>query len=424
MSASAKNYVVISSDTHCGADLHDYKPYLEREYHDEFDAWAATFEDPWSHVDAQVEFKSGVSSFLSDVNWESQKRLEFLEAQGIAAEVCFPNTIPPFFPSGMISAPAPGSPPADRHLYELRFAGLRAHNRWLADFCRMVPGRRAGLAQVFISDVEDTIAEVKRARDDGLCGVLLPSDHFTQLQNVYYTKYEPLWSVLEDLDMSVGRHGGITCEAEGPETGACAAVGLLEALFFAKRVINALILTGIFERHPKLRFVITETTAAWVPSYVALLDGFMAEAAIPGTLSNIMGDAASKILTKQPSEYFAEHCYVGSFFTDGDIRQRHEIGVDRLMWGADYPHHEGTNQHTMLALRRNFAGLPDEEIRMMLGGTAAEVYGFDIDRLQAVADRIGPTVAEVNVPLADEDRPRYPQETVCPTFVGDYAFSD
>jgi len=36
-------YVVISADTHAGADLYDYKPYLPSRLHDEFDAWAATY---------------------------------------------------------------------------------------------------------------------------------------------------------------------------------------------------------------------------------------------------------------------------------------------------------------------------------------------------------------------------------------------
>jgi predicted TIM-barrel fold metal-dependent hydrolase len=421
---TSDRYVVISSDTHCGADLLDYKPYLEQRYHDEFDAWAATFVEPWRDLDAQsTDFKSGISSFLSDTNWDSPKRTAYLESQGICAEVCFPNTVPPFFPSGLVSAPAPASPPHDRREYELRFAGLRAHNRWLADFCRILPGRRAGLAQIFLSDVDDTIAEVRRAREDGLVGVLLPADHFTQLQNVYYTKYDRLWSVLEDLDMTIGRHGAMPSESDSPENGNCAIVGLVEALYFAKRILNALLLTGIFERHPRLRFVITETTGAWVPSYLAFLDSFVDAASIPGTLTSMISERAIKEMKRKPSEYWAEHCALGSFFTDGDIAQRDLIGVDRMMWGADYPHHEGTSPFNGLAYRRNFAGLPHDEVRKMLGANAARVYGFDMDLLQTVADRIGPTAAEIDVPLTDAETPRYPDESECPTFLGAYAFA-
>jgi predicted TIM-barrel fold metal-dependent hydrolase len=425
MSSSQKNYVVISSDTHCGADLLDYKPYLEKKYHEEFDAWAATFEDPWSDLDPlSTDFKIGQTSFLSDVNWDSPKRQAFLEDQGIAAEVCFPNTVPPFFPSGMVSAPAPASPPIDRREYELRFAGLRAHNRWLADFCRILPGRRAGLAQVFLSDLDETIAEVEAARDNGLAGVLLPPDHFTQLQNVYYTRYDRLWSVLEDLDMPVGKHGVIASERDSPENGNCSIVGLAASLYFARRIMDALILSGIFERHPRLKFVETETTAEWVPAYLTFLDSFVQDCAKPGTLSNMFcAEAASKLKMK-PSEYFAQNCYIGSFFTDTDMALRHQIGVGQLMWGADYPHHEGTSPYARLAYRRNFAGLPEDEVRLMLGSTAANVYGFDLDVLQPVADRVGPTVDEVNTPLRKDEVPRYPDQSVCPTFTGASVWGD
>ena len=63
--------------------------------------------------------------------------------------------------------------PAD---YDRRWAGLQAHNRWLADFCAKVPGRRAGVAQVFANDMDDALAEVRWAaaniRPSG--GILLP----------------------------------------------------------------------------------------------------------------------------------------------------------------------------------------------------------------------------------------------------------
>ena len=36
----------------------------------------------------------------------------------------------------------------------------------------------------------------------------------------------------------------------------------------------------------------------------------------------------------------------------------------------------------------------------MVGGNAAAVYGFDLDALAPLVNRIGPTVAEVDEPLA------------------------
>ena len=121
-------YTVISSDGHCGAPPDAYRAYLPSRWHDEFDAWAQHFQNPFGDL-------AGDSAYR---NWDSPRRLAELEADGIVAEVLFPNTIPPFWPSGALVSPAPTA--SD---YERRFAGLQAHNRWLAAFCAEAPSRRA-----------------------------------------------------------------------------------------------------------------------------------------------------------------------------------------------------------------------------------------------------------------------------------------
>ena len=80
-------------------------------------------------------------------NWDDERRFGELEQDGVVAEVLFPNTIPPFFPTGAVVARPPA--PDD---YELRLAGVRAHNRWLADWCAGHSDRRAGIGQIFLND--------------------------------------------------------------------------------------------------------------------------------------------------------------------------------------------------------------------------------------------------------------------------------
>src|SRR5262249_14030432 len=157
----SRPYVIISSDAHGGASLLDYRAYLDQSFREDFDAWVANFTDPWTDFDAEVrdhddEFlRSAPASFLSPYNWDNEKRLSHMDEEGIAAEVVFPNTVPPFYPSGAITAP----PPSTSEEYRYRWAGVQAHNRWLVDFCDQATGRRAGLAQVFLWDVDDAVAE-------------------------------------------------------------------------------------------------------------------------------------------------------------------------------------------------------------------------------------------------------------------------
>jgi hypothetical protein len=123
-------YTIISSDCHAGAWVTDYRPYLAKEYHDEFDAWAATY---------QVTYED-LTGPDGDRNWDSQRRLAELETDGVVAEVIYPNTIPPFYPRGSLTYQPPAQNAGDT---ARRWAGLQAHNRWLAEFCSLAPGRRA-----------------------------------------------------------------------------------------------------------------------------------------------------------------------------------------------------------------------------------------------------------------------------------------
>ena len=73
-------------------------PYLEAAYLDDFDAWAAAFANPYD------DLKGGDGGR----NWDHDRRLAELEADGVVAEVMFPNTIPPFFPKSSLVYQPPG----------------------------------------------------------------------------------------------------------------------------------------------------------------------------------------------------------------------------------------------------------------------------------------------------------------------------
>ena len=132
---------------------------------------------------------------------------EETESQGVVAEVLFPNTVPPFFAQGNLTALEPTA--AD---YERRWAGVQAHNRWLADFCAAAPGRRAGLAQVFLNDLDDTLAEVRWANENMRRVRRHPAaERRAQLRDrrrCGIPCYEPLWDLCEELDVVLNIHAG------------------------------------------------------------------------------------------------------------------------------------------------------------------------------------------------------------------------
>ena len=399
----SRPYVLISTDAHAGADLLGYRPYLPSALHQQFDAWANQFHDPWADLDDAMhdpddsDVVMGRASFVSRYSWESDTRERHMNAEGIAAEVVFPNTVPPFYPSGIITALAPQS----EQEYRLRWEGIKAHNRWLADFCAELPGRRAGLAQLFLDDLEETIAEMRWAHDAGLAGVLIPGDSGA----LYDPALDPLWAASCELGLPVHRHAIVVTEQTTDFTSAAAAVGAHEIMFWFGRGVGHLVLGGVFQRFPELKFVMTEAGCEWAVPELAKLDTEIAFGKNPGQGQIVFGTAGD--LDLSATEYFQRNCWIGmSTVRPDEIACRHQLGVDRLMWGADYPHTEGSFPNTKLALRLLFSDVPEDEVRTMTSLSAADVYGFDLETLQKLADEIGPSVEEIATPVRPDEFPR------------------
>jgi predicted TIM-barrel fold metal-dependent hydrolase len=402
-----ERYTVISADCHGGGDIPDYRPYLGRSLWEEFDAWREGFVNPYEDLQ-----NDGASR-----NWDHDRRLAELEADGVVGEVIFPNTVPPFFPqSSLLHQP----PPADAGDLDLRWAGLHAHNRWLAEFCAAAPGRRAGIAQILLHDVDRAVGEVRWAREHGLTGgVLLPgAPPGSGLAPLYDPVYEPLWATCAELGMPVNHHTGSAAPDYGdyPEA---KVMFLLEVTWWAHRALWHLIFAGVLERHPDLQLVFTEQGTAWLPEQLATLDHYYTRMSRSqgetGSQEQIWGADVMERLSLKPSEYWARQCHVGaSFVRRQEVELRHAVGVGKIMWGSDFPHREGCWPYSREHLRLAFAGIDADEVRAMVGGNAARLYGFDLDVLAPIAARVGPPVDEVARPLPPDEIPA--EAMRCPAF--------
>jgi predicted TIM-barrel fold metal-dependent hydrolase len=199
---------------------------------------------------------------------------------------------------------------------------------------------------------------------------------------------------------------------------------MLSIPFFAKRGIAQFLCSGIFERFPALKLVLTELSdsAALMP-YIKELDGWY-ELGLhpggPGTRGHFVHDAAT-LLSKKPSEYFSSNCYIAGPL---DMKQALDAGMPGVMFGADIPHSEGTGPYTKEAIRVSCESLEGQQVDDFLFQTAVDVYGFDVALLQGVADKIAPTRDEVRTPLTAEETPSYPDQSRWYGFASAGAFRD
>lgn len=381
----SSNYTIISSDCHAGANMNTYREYLDPEFRDEFDEWRGEYSNPFRDLQGDTRYR----------NWDSQRRTQELEDDGIVGEIVFPNTVPPFFPTGALIAP----PPSEKN-FRRRLAGIRAHNRWLAEWCSEYLERRAGIAQIFLNDVDEAIKDVEFAKENNLRGgVLLPGipPDAKHIEPVFSETYDRLWSVCEDLEVNLNHHsgGGSPSYGKYPTAGV---LFLVETPFFSHRMLWHTIMGGIFERHPKLTLILAEQGVSWVPPLLRQLDGYHGQMK-EGRVGEL-GFSADMVTAEKPSHYFQENCHIGaSFPSPSEAAAIAEVGWDKVMWGSDYPHNEGCYPYTTEALQRSFFDVAPDKMRMILSENQAKVYDFDLDALAGVAAGCGPTEDEVSTPL-------------------------
>jgi predicted TIM-barrel fold metal-dependent hydrolase len=204
--------------------------------------------------------------------------------------------------------------------------------------------------------------------------------------------YEPVWAAAEDLGLTVAIHSGGASKDILPGPG-MVPIYATEAWWWAARPLWVLLWSGVFDRHPGLKVVVTEDGAWWLPDIVERMD----EKWVGGHNTRKFGNLFREAIQRKPSEYLGTNVFLGaSTPTRHEISTRSRVGVRTLLWGNDFPHPEGTWPHTRQSIRDMFHDVPSEETAQMLGLTAAEVYRFDLDKLAGTVARIGPTHEEVH----------------------------
>jgi predicted TIM-barrel fold metal-dependent hydrolase len=389
--------VLFSADCHAGPPLEVLGTYVDPRYQEDFSDYLQQTRRYDERVIEHLAERRGAS--YEEIYEEFMRRdaveglhdpvahLRDLERDGVVGDVLFPQGVVPFaeYPAQPGVLPAIGY----RAPIDLQAAGCRAYNRWLAEFCASNPGRHAGVAVIPIRDVELAVVEIEWAHAAGLRAISLPpiSD-----ESVYYNdpSYEPVWITCERLDLPLVTHGASTrFYGYGPDS---LPIALAEVDFFGRRALWFLIFSGAFERHPALHLVFTEQRAGWVLPTLAYLDDIYR--------SPVAG--ISKHLPRAPSAYFATNCFVGaSFLSASEAGARHALGVDKLMWGSDYPHPEGAWPWSRESLRLACADVSVAELRKIVGGNAISLYGMDEASLERAASHVGPTLEELREPLIE-----------------------
>jgi len=404
--------LIVSGDNHAGAKLSQYAPYIEDKYKPALKELEKEEAEFFAATGALSQFSEEVLDVIDDRDairsggvtgaWDVARRLKEMDEEGVAAEVVHGGhqaASMPFF--SQVNKP---------HPVEYRMAGARAYHRWFADCIAEGDGRIHGVADPGpCHDMAQTVRELHWQADHGFVSVGVPGivkdDTLPPLTDAYY---EPFWTACEERGLVLSVHAGWGAaqgmffefaklrEQMASMSGAGAKEDLAKALrdsaesplflsMAPRRVFWQLALSGVFDRHPRLKFCFTEVRADWLPSTLSWLDKRLERGGVRTAL--------------KPSEYFARQGYIcPSSPRPTEIAIRDQIGLDRFLFGVDYPHPEGTWPNTRPWLQSIFAGVAEQDARQILGLNAVECYGLDGQRLGKIADRIGLRPADILSP--------------------------
>jgi predicted TIM-barrel fold metal-dependent hydrolase len=296
--------------------------------------------------------------------YDVAERVKDMDANGMLAGMNFP-TFAGFAGTHVAKA-------ADQ---ELAAATIAAWNDWAIDeVAGENPGRFLPMAILPHYDIEASVAEVHRVAAKGAIAVSIPEAPYgIGLPSFGSGHWDPVFAALLDT-------GIIPCMHIG------GAFGLIQRptdvpplpddiIILAPQVMAVtttdIILGGLLQRFPDLKFALSEGGIGWVSFFLDRLDRHM---------TNHAWTHLDKLPPgKTPTEMWREH-FLACFITDPSaLRVRDRIGVESLAWECDYPHSDCTwpNSPELLHTELEAAGCSDEDIDMITWQNVARFFDYD-----------------------------------------------
>lgn len=303
-----------------------------------------------------------------------EQRLKEQDRDGVDAEVLFDSP-------GMLQVWRGIS---DDNAYK---AVIHAHNEFLAEeYAAVAPDRLLPMGIIPPSGLEDAVREVEYLKRAGLKGVALYG--FPSGKGYPTPEDDRFWAAAIGLEMPLTVHVGFigrevqTLQYKRKPNFHVAFGGggdpvLALSRFAGAHALNAiqLMFAGVFDRFPKLKIYWAETQIGWLPYCYEQIDDAWRRSRFWMELFFGVGQ-----LKRPPSEYIRDHCLWGFTNDSFGVRTRHEIGIDKIMWGNDFPHAAGDWPHSKSVIEKMAGGVPENERKKIFAQNAVEFFHLEDER--------------------------------------------
>ncbi len=271
-------------------------------------------------------------------------RLAELESDGIHRELAFPNAL-----LGLMGWP-------DKDIRERCF---RIYNEHIAERQEQSGGRFYGVGMINWWDGEGARRTLTELVDLGLRTFWLPlkpgkGDDDRPIDYNSLAMY-PVWEAIEESGLPGAHHSG-----ESPLGSPCAdnsvLIGMVHNVAPFREMFGRYVFGGILDRHPGLQVGWFEGGINWVPA--ALQDAEHLYASLQ--------HMADHQIDHDVDHYWRNHMWASFMVDPLGLEMIDRIGVDRVMWSADYPHNESTFGYSEASLASVVDALgPDDAVKVV-----------------------------------------------------------
>ena len=292
--------------------------------------------------------------------YDPRARVLDMDRDGVQAQLCFPS-FPKF--SGTVFLQADDK--------ELSLLCVRAYNDFiLEEWCGAAPARLIPLVILPLWDVRLAAAEVERCAALGAKAVsFVENPAPLGLPSFHTDAWDPVFAAAQEADLPLCMHFGSS--GQSPKTADDAPFPVTIALFGCNSMYTTadLLFSPVFHKFPRLKVALSEGGIGWVPYMLERIDYTWDRHRYYSNVDQ----------TTRPSDLFRGHIW-GCFIDDvTGVKNRHDIGVDRITWECDYPHSDSNWPNSRNRVTEMLADVPDEEVHRMVELNARELLCFDAD---------------------------------------------
>ena len=250
----------------------------------------------------------------------------------------------------------------------MRNACAEVYNDWIQEYCSENLDRLIAIAMIPIVDVEWALKELARTVKRGARGVMIGTNPLDGAKPYRDPHYDRFWAAAQEARLPVTLHI-VTGKVRDPFTYHGAKerenvpASFIELFQEAAPVLaNEFIFGGIFDRFPKLKVFLSEYDASWLPI-------------LKYRVNRIERFPAFGHLRKKPaSRYVEENVFAGIINDPLAAKLRSEIGVDRMMWGSDFPHPPCPYPNTTQNVERVLGDMSPEDRYKVVAGNVIGLY--------------------------------------------------